>query len=118
METVNIKINGRDYEVAKGITVLEAAKAAKIDIPTLCYLKDINEIGACRLCLVEIAEMRGPALGPWRMVTACVYPCTEGMEINVRCFCGFQNRGTLGNGILLAVNFYFNHIHLSTIPLS
>ena len=81
MDMINVKINGKSYAVAKGSTVLEAAKAAKIDIPTLCYLKDINEIGACRLCLVEVAEMRGPALGPWRMVTACVYPCTEGMEI-------------------------------------
>ena len=81
MDMINVKINGKEYSVAKGSTVLEAAKAAHIDIPTLCYLKDINEIGACRLCLVEVAEMRGPALGPWRMVTACVYPCTEGMEI-------------------------------------
>ncbi len=81
MDMLNVKINGKEYSVAKGSTVLEAAKAAHIDIPTLCYLKDINEIGACRLCLVEVAEMRGPALGPWRMVTACVYPCTEGMEI-------------------------------------
>ena len=81
MDMINVKINGKSYAVAKGSTVLEAAKVAKIDIPTLCYLKDINEIGACRLCLVEVAEMRGPALGPWRMVTACVYPCTEGMEI-------------------------------------
>ncbi len=77
METVNIKINGRDYEVAKGITVLEAAKAAKIDIPTLCYLKDINEIGACRLCLVEVSE----GGKPYRMVTACVYPVSEGMSV-------------------------------------
>ena len=81
MDMIKVKINGNEYSVAKGSTVLEAAKAAHIDIPTLCYLKDINEIGACRLCLVEIAEMRGPALGPWRMVTACVYPCTDGMEI-------------------------------------
>ena len=42
METVNIKINGRDYAVPKGSTVLEAARAANIDIPTLCYLKDIT----------------------------------------------------------------------------
>ena len=52
METINVKINGVDYAVAKGSTVLEAARAAKVEIPTLCYLKDINEIGACRLCLV------------------------------------------------------------------
>ncbi len=77
MDTVNIKINGRDFEVEKGITVLEAAKAAKIDIPTLCYLKDINEIGACRLCLVEVSE----GGKPFRMVTACVYPVTDGMQI-------------------------------------
>lgn len=81
MDMIKVVINGREYSVEKGSTVLEAAKAANIDIPTLCYLKDINEIGACRLCLVEVAEMRGPALGPWRMVTACVYPCTEGMQI-------------------------------------
>jgi len=81
MDMIKVVINGKEYSVEKGSTVLEAAKAANIDIPTLCYLKDINEIGACRLCLVEVAEMRGPALGPWRMVTACVYPCTEGMQI-------------------------------------
>ena len=74
METVNIKINGKDYAVEKGITVLEAARYAGIDIPTLCYLKDINEIGACRLCLVEVKGARG-------LVTACVYPVNEGMEI-------------------------------------
>ncbi|MBE6694399.1 MAG: 2Fe-2S iron-sulfur cluster binding domain-containing protein [Ruminococcaceae bacterium] len=77
METVNIKINGRDYAVPKGSTVLEAARAANIDIPTLCYLKDINEIGACRLCLVEVSENDRP----YRMVTACVYPVTEGMKV-------------------------------------
>ena len=81
MDMLNVKINGRDYQVPKGSTVLEAAKSAGIDIPTLCYLKDINEIGACRICLVEVQEMRGPVLGPARMVTACVYPVTEGMSI-------------------------------------
>ena len=75
MEMINIKINGRDYSVPKGITVLEAARMANIDIPTLCYLKDINEIGACRLCLVEVKGARG-------LVTACVYPVDrEGTEI-------------------------------------
>ena len=81
MDMLNIKINGREYRVPKGSTVLDAAKSAGIDIPTLCYLKDINEIGACRICLVEVQEMRGPVLGPARMVTACVYPVTEGMSI-------------------------------------
>ncbi len=77
METVNIKINGVEYAVEKGSTVLEAARAAKIEIPTLCYLKDINAIGACRLCLVEVSE----GGRPYRMVTACVYPVSEGMSI-------------------------------------
>ena len=77
METINVKINGVEYVVPKGSTVLEAARLAKIDIPTLCYLKDINEIGACRLCLVEVSE----GGRPFRMVTACVYPATDGMEV-------------------------------------
>ena len=74
MATVNVKINGVEYAVPQGSTVLEAARIANIDIPTLCYLKDINEIGACRLCLVEVKGARG-------LVTACVYPVNEGMEI-------------------------------------
>ncbi|MBQ8510849.1 MAG: iron hydrogenase small subunit [Clostridia bacterium] len=74
MDMVNVKINGREYSVPANSTVLEAAKYAGIEIPTLCYLKDINEIGACRLCLVEVVGARG-------LVTACVYPVNEGMEI-------------------------------------
>ncbi len=77
METVNVIINGKEYAVPAGSTVLEAARAANIDIPTLCYLKDINEIGACRLCLVEVSE----GGRPFRLVTACVYPVTEGMVV-------------------------------------
>ena len=51
MDMVNVKINGVDYQVPKDATILEAARHAGIDIPTLCYLKDINQIGACRMCL-------------------------------------------------------------------
>ena len=77
METkmVNIKINGAAYAVPYGTTVLEACRQAGIEIPTLCYLKDVNEIGACRLCLVEVVGARG-------LVTSCVYPIErEGTEI-------------------------------------
>ena len=81
MDMIQVTINGVAYSVPAGSTVLEAAKAANIDIPTLCYLKDINEIGACRLCLVEIAEKRGEVMTPFRMVTACVFPCSDGMAI-------------------------------------
>ena len=74
MEMVNIQINGRDYAVPAGSTVIDAARIAKIDIPTLCYLKGVNEIGACRLCLVEVKGARG-------LMAACVTGVTEGMEI-------------------------------------
>lgn len=74
MDMINVKINGRDYSVPAESTVLEACRYAGIDIPTLCYLKDINQIGACRLCLVEVVGARG-------LVTACVYPANEGLEI-------------------------------------
>lgn len=74
MENVNIKINGMPVCVPKNYTILQAAREAGIDIPTLCYLKDINEIGACRICVVEVKGAR-------TLVTACVYPVNEGMEI-------------------------------------
>ena len=74
METVNIKINGMPLSVPKGISILEAARFAGIEIPTLCYLKGMNEIGACRICMVEVKDARS-------LVTACVYPVNEGMEV-------------------------------------
>ncbi|HWT76532.1 MAG TPA: NADH-dependent [FeFe] hydrogenase, group A6 [Mobilitalea sp.] len=74
METVNIKINGMPIQAPKGSTILEAAKLACIDIPTLCYLKEINEIGACRICVVEVKGARS-------LVASCMYPISEGMEI-------------------------------------
>ena len=58
MENVNIKINGMPVCVPKNYTILQAAREAGIDIPTLCYLKDINEIGACRICVVEVKGAR------------------------------------------------------------
>ena len=74
MDMVTVKINGRDYEVPAGSKIIDAARIAKIDIPTLCYLKDVNEIGACRLCLVEVKGARG-------LMAACVTEVTDGMEI-------------------------------------
>lgn len=74
METVKIKINGVEITTPKDATILQAAKQANIDIPTLCYLKEINEIGACRICVVEVKGARS-------LVTACVYPVNEGMEV-------------------------------------
>ncbi len=74
MADVNIKINGRDFTVPAGSTILEAARIAGIEIPTLCFLKEINEIGACRICVVKVKGARS-------LVAACVFPVNEGMEI-------------------------------------
>ena len=74
MDTVKLKINGIEVEAPQGSTILEAARLAHIDIPTLCYLKDINAIGACRVCVCEVKGARSYA-------AACVYPVTEGMEV-------------------------------------
>ena len=74
METVNIKINNMPYSVPATMTILEAAQSVGIEIPTLCYYKKINAIGACRICMVEVKGARS-------MVAACVYPVAEGMEI-------------------------------------
>ncbi len=67
---VNIKINGADYAVEEGTTILEACRANGIKIPTLCWLKDINEIGACRICVVEMTGARS-------LVASCVYPLSK-----------------------------------------
>ena len=71
---VHLKINNIPVEAPEGSTILEAAKLAGINIPTLCYLKDINEIGACRVCVCEVKGARS-------LVAACVYPVNEGMEV-------------------------------------
>ena len=74
MENVTIKINGMEVTAPKGSTILEAARLAHIEIPTLCFLKEINEIGACRICVVEVK-------GASSLVASCVYPINEGMEV-------------------------------------
>ncbi len=78
MEKVNITINGIAISVPKDYTVLMAAKEAGIDIPTLCYLKDVNEVAACRVCVVE-ADINGV---PMRNLPAsCVLQVAEGMNV-------------------------------------
>jgi len=78
METVHLKINNIPVEVPKGYTILQAAREANIEIPTLCYLKDINCIGACRVCMVEAKQNGRPMRG---LLAACVYPAEEGLEV-------------------------------------
>ena len=74
MADITIKINGRTVTAPAGSTILEAARLANIEIPTLCFLKEINEIGACRICVVEVKGAR-------TLVASCVYPINEGMEV-------------------------------------
>ena len=74
MDSIRLKINGIEVEAPKGATILEAAHLADIQIPTLCFLKEINEIGACRICVVEVK-------GAKTLVAACMHPVSNGMEV-------------------------------------
>ncbi len=75
MDKVTITINGQKISAPCDSTILEAAHLAGIKIPTLCFLKDINEIGACRMCVCEVEGARN-------LVAACVYPINEGMVVH------------------------------------
>ena len=76
MNKVTFTINGKQLQVREGMTILEAARENHIKIPTLCYRKHINEIGSCRLCMVE-------AKGFDCMLPACKTKVKEGLEINL-----------------------------------
>lgn len=71
---VNVTVNGIPVSLPEGSTILEATKLAGFPVPTLCFLKDINEIGACRVCVVELE-------GADHLITACNNKCAEGMHI-------------------------------------
>jgi NADP-reducing hydrogenase subunit HndD len=71
---INLKINNIPVQAEEGTTILEAARSVGVRIPTLCYLREINAIGACRICVVEVK-------GAKSLVAACVYPVSEGMEV-------------------------------------
>jgi NADH-quinone oxidoreductase subunit G/NADP-reducing hydrogenase subunit HndD len=74
MENVNVTIDNKQVSVPKGSTILDASKVAGVHIPTLCYLENVHQIGACRVCLVEVKGGRA-------LQTACTYPVTEGMVV-------------------------------------
>ena len=71
---INLTIDNIPVTVPAGTTILEAARAAGIKVPSLCFLKEINEIGACRICVVEVKGARS-------LVASCVYPVNEGMVV-------------------------------------
>ncbi|MCR4401931.1 MAG: NADH-dependent [FeFe] hydrogenase, group A6 [Firmicutes bacterium] len=75
MDMITLTVDGRKVEVPKGSTVLDAARAAGIDVPTLCYLKDVNAVGVCRVCVVEID-------GAKSLQASCVTPAGEGMSVH------------------------------------
>ena len=73
-KNIKFTIDGKEVEINEGETILDGARKLGIDIPTLCFLKEINEVGSCRMCLVEVEGARG-------LVASCVYPATEGMKV-------------------------------------
>ena len=73
-QNINLTIDGTKVSVKKGTTILEAARSIGVDIPTLCYLKEINEVGACRMCLVEVEGARG-------YIASCVAQAEDGMVV-------------------------------------
>lgn len=79
MNTIQLTIDGKTVEAREGMTLLEAARTAGIEIPTLCHHEKLEPFGACRLCLVEL-EQKG-----WvRRVVACVYPAEKGLVVRTR----------------------------------
>ena len=72
---VHLTIDNKEVEVQKGTTILQAARQANIDIPTLCYLKEINAIGDCRMCITEVEGRKGFA-------TSCIQQVEEGMVVH------------------------------------
>ena len=72
---IHLKIDDIDVEVNEGTTILQAAKSINIDIPTLCFLKEINEVGDCRICIVEVE-------GRPNFVVSCIQKCEEGMVVH------------------------------------
>ncbi|MDJ0514754.1 MAG: bidirectional hydrogenase complex protein HoxU [Trichodesmium sp. MO_231.B1] len=77
MSVITLTIDSNQIAVEEGTTVLKAAKEAGVHIPTLCHLEGVTDIGACRLCLVEISGMR-------KLLPACVTQVAEGMEIQTQ----------------------------------
>ena len=79
MSKVHLQIDGKSVEAEEGMTVLEAARHAEIEIPTLCYHEDLEPMGGCRLCMVELD------FGDWtRLVVSCVYLVEEGLVVKTR----------------------------------
>ncbi|MBI5778830.1 MAG: (2Fe-2S)-binding protein [Planctomycetes bacterium] len=87
---LNLKINGDQVQIEKGKTVLDAIRKAGVDVPTLCYHKDLTGYGSCRLCQVEVTQK-----GKTKLVVSCLYPVAEGIEVQTHSKRVEQNRKLL-----------------------
>jgi NADH dehydrogenase/NADH:ubiquinone oxidoreductase subunit G len=76
MKVVTLEIDGKKVKTEEGKTVLQAARNAGIEIPTLCYLENLEPEGACRFCMVEVTKGKWP-----RLVASCCYPVEEGLVV-------------------------------------
>ena len=85
---MNLTIDGQSVQVEDGTSVLEAARKAGVHIPTLCYLAEVQAIGACRVCLVEVEGNRN-------LQASCTLPASEGMVVSTT-----QRKGEEGEEIL------------------
>ena len=97
-----ININGQSYEFTKGQTILDVCRANNIEVPTLCFLKDINEVGFCRVCVVEVKGVKD-------LVSSCNTEAKPGMEILTDSERVIESRKTTLN--LLAKNHNFDCAH-------
>jgi coenzyme F420-reducing hydrogenase beta subunit len=77
---VTLKIDGKEVKATDGATILEVARKAGIEIPTLCYISSLEPFGSCRVCSVEITDPRGRK----KVVTSCNYPVKEGLEVSTK----------------------------------
>ncbi len=79
MSELKLTIDGREVKAKEGMTLLEAARGANIEIPTLCFHEKLEPFGGCRLCVVEV-ETRGR----FQLVVSCVYPAADGLSVRTR----------------------------------
>ena len=93
---INLIIDGKQVEVAEGTTILDAAKTVGLEIPTLCYLEGVNNIGSCRLCVVEVEGME-------KLPTSCNTIVKEGMVVNTKSQRVIEARKTVLNLSLIHI---------------
>lgn len=86
MKAIRLKIDGREVTATEGMTILDVAKENGIRIPTLCHLDGLTDVGACRLCLVEVAG---------QLVTSCTVPARDGMDVRTKSEAIQEHRRTI-----------------------